>query len=86
MSCLNCSRSFRPKRCRSFQSSLLIDRYWTRVISFETLAEEGMIERTNLDLFSYADNAEDAWRELVRRGLKAGPRPPGYPSTFDVRE
>lgn len=66
---------------------VLIDRsYWTRVISFETLAEEGMIERTNLDLFSYADNAEDAWRELVRRGLKAGPRPPGYPSTFDVRE
>jgi uncharacterized protein (TIGR00730 family) len=66
---------------------VLIDRsYWTRVINFETLADEGMIDRTNLDLFSYADNAEDAWRELVGRGLKAGPRPPGYPSISDLRE
>jgi uncharacterized protein (TIGR00730 family) len=66
---------------------VLIDRsYWSRVINFESLAEEGMIDHTNLDLFSYADNAEDAWRELVRRGLKAGPRAPGYPSTFDLRE
>jgi uncharacterized protein (TIGR00730 family) len=66
---------------------VLIDRsYWTRVINFVTLAEEGMIDPTSLDFFSYADNAEDAWRELVRRGLKAGPRPPGYPSTFDLRE
>ena len=66
---------------------VLIDRsYWSRVINFESLAEEGMIDRTNLDLFSYADSAEDAWRELVRRGLKAGPRSPGYPSTLDLRE
>jgi hypothetical protein len=66
---------------------VLIDRsYWTRIINFESLADEGMIDRANLELFSYADNAEDAWRELVRRGLKAGPRPPGYPSTFDLRE
>jgi uncharacterized protein (TIGR00730 family) len=66
---------------------VLIDRsYWTRVINFEMLADEGMIDRTDLDLFSYADNAEDAWRELVRRGLKAGPRPQGYPSISDLRE
>jgi len=66
---------------------VLIDRsYWTRVINFEMLADEGMIDRTDLDLFSYADNAEDAWRELVRRGLKAGPRPQGYPSISDPRE
>ena len=66
---------------------VLIDAsYWTRVINFVALAEEGMIDRTNLDLFSYADNAEDAWREFVRRGLKSGPRSPGYPSTLDVCE
>jgi len=60
---------------------VLIDKsYWSRVINFDTLAAEGMIDRSNLDLFSYADDAESAWRELVRRGLKAGPRPPGYPS------
>jgi hypothetical protein len=54
--------------------------YWTRVINFPALAEEAMITQTDLDLFSYADDAEDAWRELVRRGLNTGPRPPGYPS------
>jgi uncharacterized protein (TIGR00730 family) len=60
---------------------VLVDKsYWTRVINFETLAEERMIDRTDLDLFSYADDGEGAWEELVRRGVKAGPRPPGYPS------
>jgi uncharacterized protein (TIGR00730 family) len=54
--------------------------YWSRVINFATLVEEGMIAPADLDLFSYANDAEDAWRELVSRGLNTGPRPPGYPS------
>ena len=54
--------------------------YWTRVIDFSTLIEEEMIAQADLDLFSYADDAKGAWRELVRRGLNTGPRPPGYPS------
>ncbi|MFZ3358636.1 MAG: LOG family protein [Xanthobacteraceae bacterium] len=54
--------------------------YWSRVINFEMLAAEGTIDRSDLDLFSYADDAEEAWRELIRRGLRTGPRPPGYPS------
>ena len=54
--------------------------YWSRVINFRTLVDEGMIEPADLDLFSYADDAEGAWHELVRRGLNMGPRPPGYPS------
>jgi uncharacterized protein (TIGR00730 family) len=64
---------------------VLVDRsYWTRVINFETFVAEGMINRADLDLFSYADDAEQAWQELVRLGLKAGPRPAGYPSAPDV--
>jgi hypothetical protein len=60
---------------------ILIERaYWTKIINFEALVEEAMIDAADLDLFSYADDAEDAWRELVRRGLNTGPRPPGYPS------
>jgi uncharacterized protein (TIGR00730 family) len=55
-------------------------RYWTSVINFTALVDEGMIAPADLDLFSYADDAEGAWRELVRRGLNSGPRPPGYPS------
>src|SRR5271170_919672 len=53
---------------------VLVDRsYWTRVINLEMLAYEGMIDRTNLDIFSYADNAEDTWRELVRGVRKPAP-------------
>jgi uncharacterized protein (TIGR00730 family) len=63
---------------------LLIDKsYWTRIINFEALAEEGMIARNDLDLFSYADDAESAWNILVERGLRTGPRPPGNPSKTD---
>jgi uncharacterized protein (TIGR00730 family) len=60
---------------------VLIDKaYWTSVINFTTLVDEGMIAPSDLDLFAYANNAEGAWDELVRRGLNRGPRPPGYPS------
>jgi predicted Rossmann-fold nucleotide-binding protein len=54
--------------------------YWTRVISFDTLLAEGMVAPADLELFSYADDAEGAWQELVTGGLKTGPRPTGYPS------
>ena len=57
---------------------VLIDKsYWTRVISFDTLLEEGMVARTDLGLFSYADDAESTWQELVTLGIKAQ-QPTGY--------
>jgi uncharacterized protein (TIGR00730 family) len=60
---------------------ILIERsYWTKLVNFPVLVEEGMVDPADLDLFSYAEDAEDAWRELIRRGLNTGPRPPGYPS------
>jgi uncharacterized protein (TIGR00730 family) len=60
---------------------LLIDRsYWSRVVNFEALAEAKTIDRADLDLFCYADDAEGGWRELIRCQLRTGPRPPGYPS------
>jgi hypothetical protein len=63
---------------------VLFDRaYWTRLINFEVLAEEGTIDRSDLKLFSFADDAEGTWRELERLGLQSGPRPPGYPSKAD---
>jgi hypothetical protein len=39
-----------------------------------------MVAPADLELFSYADDAEGAWQELVTGGLKTGPRPTGYPS------
>jgi uncharacterized protein (TIGR00730 family) len=55
--------------------------YWSQVINFGHLVREGMIDRADLELFSFADDAEGAWSELLRLGLRTGPRPPGYPST-----
>jgi uncharacterized protein (TIGR00730 family) len=50
---------------------VLIDKsYWTRVINFDALLEEGMVARTDLGLFSYADEAESAWLQLVKLGIK----------------
>ena len=45
--------------------------YWQRVIDFEALASEQMIDRTNLELFDYAESAEELWQTLMSRGLRA---------------
>ncbi|MBV9061469.1 MAG: LOG family protein, partial [Alphaproteobacteria bacterium] len=60
---------------------VLIDKaYWTKVLNFEFLAQEGTIAADDLTLFSFADDAESAWAEILRLGLKTGPREPGLPS------
>jgi uncharacterized protein (TIGR00730 family) len=43
--------------------------YWTRIINFEALVEEGMIRAADLRLFDFANDAEEAWQKLVARGL-----------------
>src|SRR5579863_2860578 len=59
---------------------VLVDKkYWEQVINFSTLANEGMIDRADLDLFSYAADAEAAWECIVKSGFRidpsAAPRP-----------
>jgi uncharacterized protein (TIGR00730 family) len=44
--------------------------YWSRVVDFEMLVDEGMIGRDELDLFSYADDAEATWSTLLAHGLR----------------
>jgi hypothetical protein len=39
--------------------------YWERVIDFQHLADEGVIADSHLELFSYAETPEDAWRLVV---------------------
>jgi uncharacterized protein (TIGR00730 family) len=53
--------------------------YWQRVINFDALIEEGAIGPDDLELFSFVDTAEEAWSELVRRGLKAHTPPEEAP-------
>jgi len=49
--------------------------YWTKAINFPMLAEEGVIAESDLDLFSFADDAEEAWQTLVKLGLAVPPAP-----------
>jgi uncharacterized protein (TIGR00730 family) len=50
---------------------VLVDRnYWQSIINFERFVEHGMVDRADLDLFGYAEDAEGIWAELLARGLK----------------
>ena len=49
---------------------VLVDReYWQSVLDFEKLVEYGMVDRADLDLFGFAEDAEGIWAELLSRGL-----------------
>jgi uncharacterized protein (TIGR00730 family) len=51
---------------------VLMDRaYWTRLIAFDVMVDEGFIRRQDLTLFSFAEDAEEAWAILERQGLTA---------------
>ena len=39
--------------------------FWTRVVNFEALAEEGTINHADLDLFRWCESAEDAWDHIA---------------------
>ena len=40
--------------------------FWQRVIDFEAMAEEGVINPDDLKLFTWVETAEEAWAEIVR--------------------
>ncbi|MEJ0012710.1 MAG: TIGR00730 family Rossman fold protein [Bauldia sp.] len=47
--------------------------YWTKVVNFQALVAEEFVTPGDLDLFAFADDAEEAWRALVERGLTIPP-------------
>jgi uncharacterized protein (TIGR00730 family) len=50
---------------------VLFDRaYWESVINFQALLDHGMIAPSDLKLFAYAGDAEDAWQCLLTQGLE----------------
>jgi uncharacterized protein (TIGR00730 family) len=53
--------------------------YWQEVVNFDALVRHGMVNPEDLTLFDFADDAEEAWHSLVRRGLKAHTPPPMLP-------
>jgi hypothetical protein len=52
------------------------------VAGIDVAKADGMIDPADLNLFTIANDSEEAWHKLVKRGLRVGPRPAGYPSKF----
>ncbi len=38
--------------------------FWSRVVNWEALAEEGTISKNDLDLFRWCETADEAWRHI----------------------
>ena len=45
---------------------LLGSEYWQRIINFQVMVEEGMIEEKDLALFQFVDSAEEAWQVIKK--------------------
>ena len=43
--------------------------FWHEVVGWQKLVDAGVIATDDLDLFSFAHDADGIWQELVRRGL-----------------
>jgi uncharacterized protein (TIGR00730 family) len=43
--------------------------YWTKIINFPALVEEGMVAEEDLGLIAFADDAEEVWSKLIAAGL-----------------
>jgi uncharacterized protein (TIGR00730 family) len=56
---------------------LFDEAYWRRLINFDALIEDGMINAADMNLLGFAETAEEAWTSLVERGLRdhAPPHP-----------
>jgi predicted Rossmann-fold nucleotide-binding protein len=39
--------------------------YWSKVVNFQFLADEGVISERDLELFSYAETPEEAWQQIL---------------------
>lgn len=54
---------------------LFDEKYWRSVINFDTLVEYGTISPGDVELFRFAESAEDAWAALTEEGLGAAHSP-----------
>ena len=39
--------------------------FWNKVVDFDALADEGVINRRDIDLFKFVDTADEAWAHIV---------------------
>src|SRR3546814_12127063 len=52
--------------------------FWTRVVNFEALVEEGVISPNDLRIFRFVETAEDAW-DIVKTKYGISPAPSSRP-------
>jgi uncharacterized protein (TIGR00730 family) len=48
---------------------LVDEQYWRAAVNFEALIESGTIDRSECELFRFAETAEDIWSKLLSCGL-----------------
>ena len=49
---------------------LMDEAYWRRLINFQMLIDDGMIREADMNLFCFAETAEEAWSALAEHGLR----------------
>ena len=49
--------------------------FWSRVVDFDALVEEGVIARSDLNIFHWCEDATEAW-DFVQRYYERDPAPP----------
>ena len=49
---------------------LFDEAYWRSVINFDAMIAEGMIKASDVELFSFAESAEQVWTQLVAGGVQ----------------
>ena len=50
---------------------LAMREYWESIIDFKGMVKAGVVDATDLDLFSFADDAEGIWQALLATGLRS---------------
>ncbi len=53
------------KKIKPVPITLIGKEYWTRVVNFDALVEEGTIEEKDLEMFSIVETADEAW-QIIR--------------------
>ena len=60
------------KKTPSIPVILVSRSYWQRAVDFDFLIEEGVIDSNDMKMFSYADNAQEAWDKIILWHEKKG--------------
>ncbi len=53
------------QRMQEIPIILYCEEYWKKVINFEFLSDQGVIQDEHLELFEYADSPEEAWKTIA---------------------